>query len=87
MFIKILYHILGRFTLDTFCEIAFGVNINSVNNYPTSHEFGKRSNDIFWKWKRVFNIGREKDIYNYRLIMNYTDRYHDVSIPISVISG
>ena len=62
--------ILGRFTLDTFCEIAFGVNIDSVKTYPETHEFGiafddlvkrvdKRTTDAFWKIKRL--IGAENE--------------------------
>ena len=62
--------ILGRFTLDTFCEIAFGVNINSVKSYPEKHEFGvafddlvqrvdKRTTDAFWKIGRI--IGSENE--------------------------
>eukprot|EP01084_Bolivina_argentea_P039241 72528_1 len=77
--------ILGRFTLDTFCEIAFGQNINSINSYPKPHEFGvvfdemveqigSRSNDIFWKLKRILNIGREKHIHKYHIILqNFVD--------------
>ena len=62
--------ILGRFTLDTFCEIAFGVNINAVESYPESHAFGVafdelvnrvdwRAGDIIWKLKRALNGGNE----------------------------
>ncbi len=65
--------ILGRFTLDTFCHIAFGVDVNSVGIYPKTHQFGVsfddlvmqidlRTRDPLWKLKRVFSIGNEADI-------------------------
>ena len=68
--------LLGRFTLDTFCEIAFGQQMNTVNDYPNKNKFGiafddlvmrvdRRASDPFWKIKRCFNIGEnEKCIAN-----------------------
>eukprot|EP01084_Bolivina_argentea_P184595 318362_1 len=62
--------ILGRFTLDTFCEIAFGSSIDSVQSYPDNDPFGiafddlvertdDRTFDILWKIKRMLNVGSE----------------------------
>ena len=63
--------ILGRYTLDTFCEIAFGTNIKSIEVYPKTHEFSvafdnlvhlidARYGDMFWKLKEALNIGGER---------------------------
>eukprot|EP01084_Bolivina_argentea_P314323 544432_1 len=65
--------ILGRFTLDTFCEIAFGQSVCSVNSYPKQDTFGThfddlvyltdyRTMDIFWKIKKFLNIGTEVNV-------------------------
>eukprot|EP00483_Globobulimina_turgida_P005470 UN05480 len=64
-------NILGRFTLDTFCEIAFGQNVGAVESYPKEDIFGLafddlvyrtdvRTMDVFWKLKRILNVGNEK---------------------------
>eukprot|EP01083_Nonionella_stella_P302732 1045020_1 len=65
--------ILGRYTLDTFCEIAFGKRMNIVEIYPEEHAFGVafdncvehvsyRAGDVLWKLKRFLNIGSEAQI-------------------------
>eukprot|EP01084_Bolivina_argentea_P246297 412224_1 len=77
--------ILGRFTLDTFCEIAFGINVNSVQTYPKTHEFGiafddlvmridKRGGDILWKIKKSLQIGNESYIsHDSKIIMDFVN--------------
>jgi len=63
----------GRFTLDTFAEIAFGVNLGATAAYPEPHEFcesfdnmvvliERRESDVFWKVKRKVGYGEEKII-------------------------
>lgn len=72
--------LLGRFTLDTFCEIAFGQCINSVSTYPKQHDFGvafddmverigKRSGDLLWTLKRQMNVGNESYIHQNHIII------------------
>ena len=72
--------LLGRFTVDTFCEIAFGYNMNSVTTYPKQHAFGvafddmvervsKRGSDLLWKQKRALNVGNEAYIHHDHIII------------------
>jgi len=72
--------ILGRFTLDTFCEIAFGKNTESVASYPQKEAFGTafdnliegtsgRPLDMFWKWKRRLNVGSERHIASHHAVI------------------
>ena len=77
--------ILGRFTLDTFCQIAFGQSIGSVAAYPNPNEFGMafddiierigiRTKDILWKVKRALNVGNERHIHlNHVIIREFVE--------------
>ena len=68
-----------------YTEIAFGVNINSVQTYPKTHEFGiafddlvwrvdKRGGDIVWKLKRALNVGNESWIkHDNKIITDFVD--------------
>ena len=38
--------VLGRFTMDTFCEIAFGQSTGSVASYPKEQAFGVAFDDM-----------------------------------------
>eukprot|EP01084_Bolivina_argentea_P246298 412226_1 len=81
--------ILGRFSLDTFCEIAFGVDTKTVSDYPKQCEFGdcfddlvmrvdRRGSDPFWKIKKMLNIGTENIIsYNAKIISNFVNNILD----------
>ena len=72
--------ILGRFTMDTFCEIAFGKSTNSVTSYPKQHAFGVAFDDMveritvrgldpFWKLKRLLNVGSEWYIHEDHMVI------------------
>jgi len=77
--------LLGRFTLDTFCEIAFGQTIGSVSSYPDCNTFGtafddmverssRRSTDILWKLKRSMNVGEERVFHeNHQVIKEFVE--------------
>merc|ERR1712130_885522 len=70
----------GRFTLDTFCQVAFGQTVESVSSYPAVNEFGvafddiierlgERTKDVLWKLKRALNIGNERHIHSDHMII------------------
>jgi len=77
--------LLGRFTLDTFVEAAFGVNIGAAETYPERNAFGdafddmvvrieKREVDIFWKVKRMLGVSGEAQIAKeYEVVKAFAD--------------
>ena len=95
--------ILGRFTLDTFCEIAFGQNTNSVATYPKEQAFGvafddmverlsRRAGDLLWKTKRTLNVGNEAGIHSdhqviQQFVQDIVAKKHEHSSKMSDESG
>lgn len=43
-------NILSRFTLDTFCEIAFGQDVGSLASYPQIDSFGAAFDDLVFSF-------------------------------------
>eukprot|EP01083_Nonionella_stella_P038678 105147_1 len=68
-----LYDLFGRFTLQSFIEVAFGTKLNIIQSYPTEDAFCSafdrllnscemRYIDPLWKMKRFFKIGQREGV-------------------------
>eukprot|EP01084_Bolivina_argentea_P185524 319918_1 len=68
-----IHDLLGRFTLQSFVESAFGEHLQLIESSPNSHPFNDafdetlhlfmaRYGDFFWKIKRYFKIGKREKI-------------------------
>lgn len=68
-----------RYTMDSFCEIAFGEEVDTLRN--TGHAFApafdalqescmKRFFDPLWKIKRMLGVGVEADIKRYNKVLD-----------------